>query len=117
MTLETLEARIDEAVSSAVIHAELCGSFITQNKLAEALDFCARANIDPPQCSLSAQSENASRLRASAAQKLSNPKWWKKALETAAIRGYEVEQMALGNVRNYISDGLAEYTAKCKSKK
>lgn len=117
MTLEILEARISEATSSAMSHAELCGSFISQNKLAEALDFCARVKIAPPQCSLSAQSENASRLRASTALKLSDPKWWKKALETAAIRNYEAEQMALGNVRNYVSDGLAAYSVKYKSKK
>lgn len=117
MTLEALEARINEAVSSAPTHAGLCHSLISSGDLAAALDYCARAKIDPPQCSLTAQSENANRLRASAAQKLSDQKWWKKALETQTIRSYEAEQIALGNVQNYISDGLAAYTQKYKTKR
>ena len=117
MTLEILEARVNAAVSAASTHADSCKALVESGDLKEAIEYCTRERIEPPQCSLTAQSENASRLREVAARKLSDSKWWKKSLETNAIRSYEAEQMAIGNVRNYVSDGLAAYTQKNRAKR
>lgn len=117
MTLEALEIRVCAAVSFASSHANACKALFEGGDFKGAIEYCARQGIEPPQCSLTAQSENASRLREAAEQKLSDPKWWKKLLETTAIRSYEAQQMALGNVRNYVSDGLAAYMQKSKAKR
>lgn len=117
MTLEALETRVNAAVSFASSHANACKALSGGGDLKGAIEYCARQGIEPPQCSLTAQSENASRLREAAARKLSDPKWWKTSLETTAIRSYEAEQMALGDVRNHVSDGLAAYMQKSKAKR
>lgn len=117
MTLETLKARIDAAVSLASSHANACRSLSEVGELKGAIEYCTRQGIEAPQCSLTAESENASRLRGGVARKLSDPMWWKKSLETTAIRSYEAEQMALGNVRSYVSDGVAAYMLKSKAKR
>lgn len=117
MTLEILERQVQEARANAVDYAERCGQLISASDLASAIALCGELLIDPPQCSLTAQSENAQRLRDAAARKLSDPKWWAKALETLAIRRYEHEQIALGNVTSFVSDGLAAYNAKHKAKR
>lgn len=109
MTFEILETRVAQAMASAHTHANNCHSLIAEGSLAAALEYCTREGIDPPQCSLTAQSENANKLRMVTKRKLSDFKWWEKALETKAIRGYEAEQRAQGNVRNYVSDGAAAY--------
>lgn len=110
MTLEILVERVNEAISTASDYAANCQKLIENGDLAAAIEYCKNERIDPPQCSLTAQSESANKLRATASRKLSDSKWWEKVLEQKAIRSYEAEQMAQGNVRNYISDGLAAYT-------
>ncbi|MDP9123161.1 MAG: hypothetical protein M3N82_00910 [Pseudomonadota bacterium] len=50
-------------------------------------------------------------------RKLADSGWWTKSLEVAAIRQYEAEQTAAGNVRNYVSDGLFAYTQLRNAKK
>lgn len=117
MTLEILEARVHDAISAVSSHANNCSTLIASSNLAGALEYCKTENIELPQCSLTAQSENANRLRTVAGGKLSDPQWWAKALETKAIRSYEAEQIAQGNVRNFISDGLAAYHEKHKGRK
>lgn len=117
MTLEILEARVSEARGEANNLASRCEKLVALGELAAALAVCREASIDPPQCSLTAASENAHRLREAAARKLGDPKWWGKALEDKAIRSYEAEQMAAGKVTNYVSDGLFAYHEKYKSKR
>lgn len=117
MTLETLEARINAAVSFASSHANACKALSEVGELRGAIEYCTRQGVEAPQCSLTAESENATRLREGVARKLSDPRWWKKSLEITAIRNYEAEQMVLGNVRNYVSDGLVAYRQKSKEKR
>lgn len=111
MTLEILLAKIEEARSHAATNAEHCERLIAQGGLPEVLAYCKKLFIEPPQFSLTAQSPNADRLRAAAQRKLSDQQWWGKVLEEQAIQHYEAEQMRQGNVRMYVSDGLAEYHA------
>lgn len=117
MTLEILEARVAEARRSAVKYATRCEQLEAKGDLAAALQVCKELSIDPPQCSLTAKSSNAEHLRDAAARKLSDSEWWKKALETQAIRYYEGEQRAQGKVTNFVSDGLAAYHEKYKTKR
>ncbi len=117
MTLEILERQVEEARANAVNYAERCEQFISGYDLAAAIAVCNELSIDPPQCSLTATTENAQRLRNAAARKLADPKWWEKALETKAIRRYEHGQLVQGNVTNFVSDGLAAYHAKYKAKR
>lgn len=114
MTLEVLETRVQEALSNAQAHAEKCSKLIVSSGLVEAFKHCQTVGIEAPKCSLTAQTDNAKKLRETTERKLSDPKWWKKSLESLAIQRYEAEQRALGNVTNFISDGLAAYTAKQK---
>jgi hypothetical protein len=114
MTLEILETRVAQAVDRATNEAEKCSELIVGGNLGLALEHCRKMGIEPPQCSLEATSEYAIRLRSSAGRKLSDPKWWDKALEKQATRNYENDQFAQGKVTNYVSDGLAEYMRKHK---
>ena len=116
MTLEVLEARVEEARAKAVQFASRCEHLVASGDLATALEVCKEAAIDPPQCSLTAASENAQRLRDAAGRKISDPAWWKKSLESSAVRVYEGEQIAQGKVTNFVSDGLAAYHAKHKKR-
>lgn len=111
MTLEILQSRVKEASAHAVVHAQHCEEFITNDNLPEVLTYCKGLSVEPPQFSLTANSTNGDRLRATAKRKLSDPKWWEKKLEEQAIRQYEAEQIAKGNVTQFVSDGLAAYHA------
>lgn len=117
MTLEILEMRVEKARERAVEYAAHCEQLVANGDLAAALQVCNELSLDPPQCSLTAKSANAERLRDAATRKLSDPKWWKKELETHAIRNYEGEQIAQGRVTNFVSDGLAAYHAKYEAKR
>jgi hypothetical protein len=117
MTLEFLERQVEEARANAVNYAERCEQLVSLGDLAAAIAVCNELSIEPPQCSLTVTSENAQKLRTAAARKLSDPKWWIKALETQAIRRYEHQQMVQGKVSNFVSDGLAAYHAKHKAKR
>lgn len=109
MTLDILEKQVDEAISKARTYAAHCHLLIEGSTLASALEFCKKEGIEPPQCSTTAKSENANRLRVSASRKLTDEKWWRSNLKTSAIRAYESDQIARGNVRNFISDNLVAY--------
>ena len=117
MTFEVLEMRVEEARDGAVKYALRCQQLVATGDLAAALEVCKEVSIDPPHCSLIAKSENAEKLRSTAGRKLSDSAWWRKTLETEAIRNYEGEQIAQGNVTNFVSDGLAAYHAKYKTRR
>lgn len=117
MTLEILERQVEKVRANAVNYAERCKQLVSGGDLAAAITMCNELSIDPPQCSLTATSENAQRLRNTAMRKLSDPKWWAKTLEMQAIRRYEHEQIVQGKVTNFVSDGLAAYHAKYKAKR
>lgn len=114
MTLELLESRIESAVSRASEHAQKCGDLVALSGLPAAIEYCQGTGIEPPKCSLTASSDNAQKLRDAATRKLADPKWWKQSLERQALQTYETEQIALGNVTNFVSDGVAAYMAKRK---
>ena len=74
-------------------HAGSCIAMLDAGNLAAALSYCAAQRVDPPQCSLTADSPNAHRLRAKAMQHLSDPKWWQKRLDILAKRDAWMAEM------------------------
>jgi hypothetical protein len=77
---------IDEAAK----HATACMALLDAGKLAEALAYCAAQRVDPPQCSLTAESPNAHKLRMKAMEHLSDEAWWRKRLAIGAKRDAEM---------------------------
>jgi len=74
-------------------HADACKAMLDAGKLADALAYCAAQRIDPPQCSLTADSPNAHRLRMKAMEHLSDDGWWRKRLAILARRDAEMDRM------------------------
>lgn len=103
---------VEESQAMAGMHAKHCKECIGRDQLAEAIDYCRSQGIDPPQCSLTAKSPNADKMRAIAQGMLSDETWWKKRLRIKAEREFEHEQIKKGNVTNYISDATVEYMKK-----
>lgn len=62
-------------------------------KLADALTYCKAQRIDPPQCSLTAESPNAHRLRIQAMEHLSDESWWRKRLTILARQDADMARM------------------------
>ena len=67
-------------------HAGHCRELLDAGSLAAALEYCKAQRIDPPQCSLTAESANADKLRAIAKNMLIDPGWWSKRLGILASR-------------------------------
>lgn len=83
--------RIDDATK----HATACVALLDAGKLAEALTYCAAQRVDPPQCSLTAESPNAHKLRTIAMNHLIDEAWWRKRLMVVAKRNADMERMRL----------------------
>lgn len=49
-------------LESAYNHANACIELLDNGRLVDALEYCKNRGIEPPQCSLTAQSANAERL-------------------------------------------------------
>lgn len=107
--MSELEALIINAQSQAEVHAKYCTDLIHKEGLAAALEYCQQQGIEPPQCSLTADSSNARMLRKKAARMLTETKWWKRRLGNQAGRDFEHRQMLHGKVTNIISDESLEY--------
>jgi len=107
--LSKIEALIDSAQAHAEMHAKLCSDLIQKSGLAAALEYCQKQGIEPPQCSLTADSNNARMLRETAARMLGETKWWKRRLGNKAGRDFEYRQIMEGRVTNIISDESLEY--------
>ena len=73
-------------LETAQRHSNACIELLNNKRLADALEYCRNQGIDPPQCSLTAQSVNADRLRIIAMNMLANPQWWTKRLKIQAAR-------------------------------
>jgi len=58
-----IESIVEASQPAAASHAAKCTSLLSSNKLAEAIEYCKAQGIDPPQCSLTAESTNAQKLR------------------------------------------------------
>lgn len=107
--MSELETLIYNAQAQAEVHAKFCADLIHKQGLTAALDYCQQQGIEPPQCSLTADSSNAKMLRETAARMLSEIKWWKRRLGNKAGRDFEGRQMLLGKVTNIVSDESLEY--------
>lgn len=80
-------------IEDAGKHAMACIAMLEAGKLADTLAYCAEQRIDPPQCSLTAESPNAHRLRMKATEHLSDETWWRKRLAVAARRDAEMDRV------------------------
>lgn len=91
------------------MHAKRCAELIPKNGRAAALEYCQQHGIEPPQCSLTSDSDNARMLREKAARMLRETKWWKRRLGNKAGRDFEYRQIIEGKVKNIISDETLAY--------
>lgn len=112
----TIEKFTSDAIAQAETNASTCIKIINRQGLAEAVEYCKRQNIQPPQCSLTAHSPSAELLRTKAARMLSDSKWWATRLKRKAIQDFEHYQMLEGKVRHLVSDELMKYNAEQKNK-
>lgn len=80
-------------IDDANKHATTCIALLDAGKLAEALTYCATQRVDPPQCSLTADSPNAHKMRILAMEHLANDAWWRKRLMVVATCDAEMEYM------------------------
>lgn len=80
-------------LETAQHHATACIKLLDENRLADALEYCKNQGIDPPQCSLTAQSGNADRLRNIAMNMLADPRWWTRRLNSQAARDEAMAQI------------------------
>lgn len=104
-----IQQSIQEKQMGAEMHASFCRDLLAADKLAEALNYCKEQGIEAPQCSLTADSPNARKLREVAKNLLSDEKWWQKRLKLHALRNYEQQQIVQGNVTNGISDEMSDF--------
>lgn len=104
-----LKALIDNAQAQAEQHAKYCSELILKEGLAAGLAYCQQKGIEPPQCSLTADSINARMLRETATRMLGEIRWWKRRLGVKAGRDFEHRQLMEGKVTNIISDESLEY--------
>jgi hypothetical protein len=74
-------------------HAKACVAMLDAGRLSDALAYCSGQRVDPPQCSLTADSPNAHRLRVKAMEHLSDEAWWRKRLDILARRDAEMDRM------------------------
>ncbi|WP_133408167.1 hypothetical protein [Parashewanella tropica] len=112
-----LELQIEQAESYAELHAQKCSDIISANGLKEALEYCKKQGINPPQCSLTAQSLNADNQRAKAKRMLSEVKWWKRRLGVQAGQTFELKQIQSGKVTDCISNESLEHYKKKRRKR
>ena len=82
---------------------------INDKGLSEALEYCSNQNINPPQCSLTAESKSAGMLRDKATRMLCDVKWWKRRLSNQGAQRFEHEKIQTGNVTQFLSDEALEY--------
>ena len=81
-----------------MIHSAACGELIEHEGLKAAVAYCIAQQVEPPQCSLTATSPNAERLRETTKRMLADYGWWSKRLKLRAARAAEMRR---------IRDGLA----------
>lgn len=91
------------------MHAKRCSALIPKNVLAAALEYRQQQNIEPPQSSLTVDSNHARMLRETAARIQSETNWWKRRLGNRAGRDFEHRQIMEGKVANVISDESLEH--------
>lgn len=77
----------------ALKHSSACIALLDAGNLKDAQAYCASQSIDPPQCSLTADSANAHNLRAKAMNHLADYGWWLKRLKIKANRDAEMQRL------------------------
>lgn len=77
----------------ALKHSSACIALLDAGNLKDALAYCASQSIDPPQCSLTADSANAQNLRIKAMNHLADYGWWLKRLKIKAARDAEMQRL------------------------
>lgn len=82
-------------IEDASTHATACVTLLNAGNLAGALTYCATQGVEPPQCSLTAESPNAHKLRMLAMNHLTSEAWWRKRLTIMARRIAEMEHIRL----------------------
>ena len=112
MKLMDLDELIHKSQMQAGAHPANCAVLLVNNQLAVALDYCTAQGVEPPQCSLTAMSANADKMRAIAKGMLSDEAWWKKRLKIKAVRDFERDQIKRGSVTNIVSDGILDHKDK-----
>lgn len=80
-------------IEDANKHATACIAMLEAGNLKDALAYCAAQRVEPPQCSLTAESPNAHRLRITAMEHLSDEAWWRKRLTILARRDAEMDKI------------------------
>lgn len=80
----------------ALIHSTACRELLEHGSLKAALAYCAAQQVEPPQCSLTAISPNAERLRETAKRMLTDYGWWAKRLKLSAVRAAEMRRIREG---------------------
>lgn len=85
-------------IDEALIHSTACRDLLEHENLKGALAYCVAQQVEPPQCSLTAISQNAERLRETTKRMLTDYGWWSKRLKLRAARAAEMRR---------IRDGLA----------
>lgn len=112
-----IEKTIKYYQDQAERHANSCAGLINQGKLAEAIEYCKSKHIDPPKCSLTAESKNADNMRSLARRMLSDKKWWSRRLQKYGVQTFEHKQRMAGKVTNYVSDELFAWHQKNKKRR
>jgi hypothetical protein len=107
--MSEINRRIHLATKNAIVHSVTCEKLIMNNDLKGAIAYCEQQNLEPPQCSLTAASPNAEKMRLIAARMLSETKWWTKRLKNQSIQQFEHELISKGFVTNGISDETLKY--------
>lgn len=107
--MSQLKNLVAKEQAQAELHAMNCAELILKNGLVAALKYCQEQGIEPPQCSLTADSSNARMLREKATRMLSETKWWERRLGVKAGRNFEYRQIMEGKVTSVISDETLEY--------
>lgn len=114
--MSELENLIVQEQAYAEMHAKFCSEIMSKEGLVAGLEYCLKQGIEPPQCSLTADSANARMLREKATRMLSETRWWERRLGVKAGRNFEHRQIMEGKVANVISDkSLEHYLSKKRS--
>jgi hypothetical protein len=107
--MSEIKVLVKKAQEKAVSHSLHCEKVIADSGLVKAMEYAREQGIEPPQCSLTAESSNADKQRAKAARMLSESAWWARRLKKQAEQSYEEVQCDLGKVNNFISDEMLVY--------
>lgn len=82
--------------TEALMHSSTCQKILEHDSLRTALAYCIAQKIEPPRCSLTADSESSEVMRDRAMRMLSDYGWWMKRLRLKAARASEIRRIRGG---------------------